>query len=428
MVTFLAQSVQTFPEAVLVKIKKTDLKKYRVSAEEELYGHILPFWMLYGPDQTHGGFAGEISGDLTIKPDSPKSAVLATRILWTFSAAFRKSGDKRYLPMAERAIQTIENHFWDRKNGGLYWWLDFKNHPLEDDKKIYAQAFAIYALAEHAEATGCTGSLSLAKTLFERIEEKARDFQGTGYFDFFSADWSPRGNASLSDDTDMPAEKTMNTHLHLLEGYARLYKAWQDGRLADRLGDLIDLHLDRILNPVTHHLMLFFDKNWNPISDKVSYGHDIEASWLICEAAHALRDSGRVSAAEKAAVHMAGRVMAEAQDSDGGIFNEGGPGGIADTDKHWWPQAEAAVGFLNAHQLSGDEAFLDASLRTWRFIQEKLVDREFGEWFWKTDRQGRPDQASPKVSPWKCPYHNSRACMEIMDRLEAILDKTQPER
>ena len=420
--------MQTFPEAVLARIKKIDLKKYRKSAEEELYGRILPFWMHHGPDETCGGFVGEISNNLVVKTDSPKSAVLATHILWTFSAAYRKSRDKRYLPMAERAILAIQNHFWDKSNGGLYWWLDFKNAPLEDDKKIYAQAFAIYALAEHAEAAGSEESLSLAKILFERIEEKAGDLQGSGYFDFFNADWSPRGNASLSDDTDMPAEKTMNTHLHLLEGYARLYKAWKDERLAGRLGFLIDLHLDRILNPATHHLMLFFDKNWNPISDKVSYGHDIEASWLLCEAAQALQDPGRASRTEKSAVHMAACVMAEAQDSDGGILNEGGPGGIADTDKHWWPQAEAAVGFLNAYQLSGDEAFLDASLKTWLFIQEKLVDRKFGEWFWKTDRQGIPDQAFPKVSPCKCPYHNGRACMEIMDRLDAILDKPQSKR
>ncbi|MBN1894729.1 AGE family epimerase/isomerase [bacterium] len=406
------------------RIGKPELKKYRESAKQELYGRILPFWMQYGPDERYGGFLGEISNDLTVRPDSPKSAVLATRILWTFSAAFRKSGDPRFLPMAEKAIQTVENHFWDKINGGLYWWLDHQNKPLEDDKKIYAQAFAIYALTEHAEAAGSEKSLSLAKILFESIEEKACDAQGGGYFDFFNADWSPKGNASLADDTDMPAEKTMNTHLHLLEGYARLYTAWQDERLAARLGLLIDLHLEKILNPKTHHLMLFFDKNWNPISDKISYGHDIEASWLICEAAQALRDGGRIRAAEKAAAYMAAGVMSEAQDTDGGILNEGGPGGITDTDKHWWPQAEAAVGFLNAYQLTGDEAFLDASMKTWRFIQEKLVDREFGEWFWKTNRQGLPDQVSPKVSPWKCPYHNGRACLEIMDRLDAILDKT----
>jgi len=405
-------------------VSREKLIQYRNGAKSELYEDILPFWMRHALDNTHGGFYGAMANDLTVDPESPKSAVLCTRILWTYSAAYRITGDGQYLSMCQRAMGEIENRFWDKTNGGLYWWLDFRGNPLETDKKMYAQAFAIYALAEHYRSVHTSKSLDLARRLYETIEEKGRDLDLPGYFDFFNADWSPKGNATLSDDTDLPAEKTMNTHLHILEGYAGLYRIWRDDALAGRLRSLIDIHLDRILNPETGHLRLFFDRGWKSISEAVSYGHDIEASWLLCEAAHILGDKARMDRTEQAALHIAKGVMLEAQDKDGGIFNEGGPGGaVVDTDKHWWPQAEAAVGFLNAYHLSGDAAFLDASMKSWGFIQEKLVDRKYGEWFWKTDRNGTPDNTQPKVSPWKCPYHNGRACMEIMERLDAILKK-----
>jgi cellobiose epimerase len=85
-------------------------------------------------------------------------------------------------------------------------------------------------------------------------------------------------------------------------------------------------------------------------------------------------------------------------------------------------QAEGVVGFLNAHETSGDEKFLNAYRSCWEFIRDHLVDRVHGDWFYRTDREGRPYRNVPKVSEWKCPYHSGRMCLESMRRLDHIME------
>ncbi|HDQ44929.1 MAG TPA: N-acyl-D-glucosamine 2-epimerase [bacterium] len=395
------------------------LKNLRDELRRELTENILPFWMEKTLDETNGGFIGEMSNDLTVKPDAPKSLVVTTRILWTFSAAARILRDGRYLGMAERALDFLKTRFADPEYGGYFWWLDSRGEPLETDKKIYGQVFTVYALAQHHRTTGRKESLDAARSLSGLIEEKALDREGVGYHDFCGRDWSLLGNFALGDG-EIPAEKTMNTHLHVLEAYTNLYRVSPSEKLARRLRMLIEIHLDRILDVRTGHLNLFFDREWKALTDEVSYGHDIEGSWLLCEAADLLGDPGLSDRARDTAVRMAGAVLADGVDPDGGMIYHANPRGVVDPNKHWWPQAEAVVGFLNAWQIGGDPRFLDASLNAWRFIQKKLIDRRHGEWFWSVTRDGRVNAHEPKVSPWKCPYHNGRMCMEVIERVDRL--------
>ncbi|MGA2299975.1 MAG: AGE family epimerase/isomerase [Candidatus Acidiferrum sp.] len=394
----------------------------RERVERELRGDILPFWLNYAVDREYGGFRGQIANDLTIDPLAHKGLILNARILWTFAKAYKVYGDDVYLRTARRAYEYLRRYFWDVEFGGVYWMVDHLGNPVETKKRIYGQAFTVYALAEYAAASAEKEPLEMAIALHRKIEAASHDGKNDGYFETYERDWKLAGEQRLS-EVDMDEKKSMNTHLHLLEAYANLLRLWNDDGLRKRLRELLRIFLDHIIDPETHHFRMFFDEVWRDRSDRFSFGHDIEGSWLICEAAEVLGDTAILEETRKAAVRMAQAVYQQAVDNDGGLLYEGTRKELIDTDKHWWPQAEAVVGFLNAYELSGRDYFLKASQNSWEFIEKYIVDHQRGEWYWKVSRDGTPSNDKYKVDPWKCPYHNSRTCFEVMERLDKLAKK-----
>jgi mannobiose 2-epimerase len=395
---------------------------WRERVERELLGDILPFWLNHAVDHEFGGFRGQIANDFTIDPLAHKGLILNARILWTFAKAYRVYGDEVYLRTARRAYEYLRQYFWDAEFGGMYWMADHLGNPVETKKRIYGQAFTVYALAEYAAASAEKEPLQKAIALHRMIEDASHDSKNGGYFETYERDWKLAQEQRLS-EVDMDEKKSMNTHLHLLEAYANLLRIWNDDGLRKRLRELLRIFLDHILDPETYHFRMFFDETWHDRSDRFSFGHDIEGSWLICEAAEVLGDTAILEEARKAAVSMAQAVYKQAVDNDGGLFYEGTGKELIDTDKHWWPQAEAVVGFLNAYELSGRDYFLKASQNSWEFIEKYIVDHQRGEWYWKVSRDGTPSNDKYKVDPWKCPYHNSRTCFEVMERLDNLARK-----
>jgi mannobiose 2-epimerase len=390
--------------------------------ERELRENILPFWMRHAVDREGGGFYGKIDCDGRIDRESPRASVINSRILWTFSAACRLV-DAQYRATADWAYEYVASKFWDAEYGGVYWMLDYRGNPLSSRKQIYAQAFAAYAMAEYYRATAKPESLEFAQRLFRLIEEHSYDAVCKGYLEARGRDWGALEDMRLS-EKDLNSPKSMNTHLHVMEAYTALLRVWKDRELQAKQKELVEVTMDRIVDNATGHFKLFFDNQWNSLGDHVSFGHDIEGSWLILEAAEVLGDRALLDRARKLAVTMAQTVSREGLDKDGSLFYEAdSKGAMTDPNKHWWAQAEAVVGFYNAYQISGDERFLNRAYRIWEYIEEKIVDRTHGEWHAKLTPEGRPyreeeDSDACLAGPWKCPYHNARVCYEMMERLK----------
>jgi len=397
-------------------MKKNLLEEFADSVIEAK-DNLLQFWLENSIDKENGGFYGEADSELVNKK-ADKSLILNSRILWSFANAYREDRDPEYLEMAERAYDYLIKNFEDQKFGGFYWLLNYKGEVKQAKKQIYGQAFCIYAFSEYYRAAEKEEALKKAVDIFAQIENKSYDPEYGGYFEAFSRDWSPTADMSLS-KKDLNTAKSMNTHLHILEAYTNLYRVWPDPELKQKLEELIKVTINKIVDQKEYHFKLFFDQEWSSKSDIISYGHDIEGSWLIYEAAEVLGEQVLLEITEDIALKMAAAVLKNGTAADGSIYYEFEAGKL-DSDRHWWPQAEAVVGFINAYQLSGEEKFIKAAVKNWNYIIERLVDKENGGWFWLVDEQGKPS-TKPKINAWKSPYHSSRACFESINRIKQIL-------
>ena len=394
----------------------TEVSIFKQEVREVLEDNILRFWIERMQDNEHGGFYGRIDNNNVLYADADKGAILNARILWTFSAAYRVLGKSEYLKIATRAKRYFIDHFIDPEYGGVYWSLDYKGQPKDTKKQFYAIGFAIYGLSEYARATNDQEALEQAINLYRCVEEHALDKEYNGYIEAMTRNWQPIDDMRLSEyDANYP--KSQNTHLHIIEPYANLYRVWPSKELEASLRNIIGIFTDRILNPETHHLDLFFEMDWTRGAGQLeSYGHDIECSWLMHEAALVLGDQKVLNKVEPI-VQTVAKASEKGLNPDGSMIHEANlTAGTKDDDLHWWVQAEAVVGFYNIYQHFHDEAALEKALRCWQYIKENLIDYQHGEWYWSRHRDGSLNTVDDKAGFWKCPYHNGRMCLEIIER------------
>lgn len=397
---------------------ESDILQLAQKVRKELIDDILPFWFEKMTDADNGGYYGQITGNNDLITSAPKGGILNARILWTFSAAYRALGKEEYLDAASRARDYIFKFFTDKEFGGIYWSVDYKGNPLDTKKQIYSLAFSIYALSEFYLATNDQESLKMAIDLFHLIEKYSYDPEYGGYFEAYSRDWKLLEDFRLS-DKDANEKKTMNTHLHILEAYTNLYRVWKDDHLSKQLRELIGMFFDHIVNHETWHLNLFFDEFWTLKSSDISYGHDIECSWLLYEAAEVLGDPEMLKKAENICINIL-KASLEGMQPDNSLIYEKKLNGHTDTQRHWWPQAEAVVGLINGFELTGNQNWLKMADGCFDFILEKLVDKQNGEWHWGVYSDGSINNTDDKAGFWKCPYHNGRMSLEVMRRAEII--------
>ncbi len=423
-------------------------RQLKSEVQDVLENNILSFWLDKMQDKENGGFYGQMTGEGELVKTADKGGILNARILWSFSAAYRVLHKPEYLEAATRAKEYILDHFLDTEFGGTYWSLDYQGQPKDTKKQFYAIGFMIYGLSEYARATGDREALDYAIQLYECIEEHSLDRENNGYIEACTREWGEIADMRLSElDANFP--KSQNTHLHIIEPYTNLYRTLKELdaiendtneyglkpyvgqfdpvnisvdpdivlRLEASLRNLINIFTDKILNPKTHHLDLFFDMDWTREAGALeSYGHDIECSWLLHEAALVLGDEAVLKKVEPI-VQMVAKASEKGLNPDGSMIHEANlDTGYVDTDRHWWVQAENVVGWVNIYQYFGDETAIQKALNGWQYIKDNLIDRVGGEWWWSRDPQRNINRKDDKAGFWKCPYHNSRLCLEIIER------------
>lgn len=377
----------------------------------ELVNHIIPFWSKLRDDE-YGGFYGQMDNDLNVDKKGGKGVILNSRILWFFSSCYMTVGGEESLSNAKHAYEFLKDHCVDRENGGVYWMMNYDGSVADSMKHTYNQAFAIYALSTYYLAAKDESALRLAFELFETVESKCTD--DIAYMEAFDKEWKLIDNDALSENGLM-ADKTMNTVLHLIEGYIALYKASPDERVAARLKFLLDITENKIFDSENNKLLVFFDRELNVIGDIHSYGHDIEASWLIDRAVEVLGDKDYIKKWNAIDLRIAENIYNIAYEN-GSLNNERDKTEI-NKKRIWWVQAETVVGFVNAFAHGGDKKFLEAALTVWTWIRDVQIDkRDGGEWWAEVAPDGTPIRDVTMVNEWKCPYHNGRMCMEIINR------------
>lgn len=449
-------------------MNKNELRNEMLQCIEK---NILPFWLKF-QDEENGGFYGRMTGDGVLVKDASKGGILNARILWSFSAAYRVLGKEEYLLAATRAKDYILEYFIDPVYGGTYWELDCKGNPIDTKKQFYALGFTLYGMSEYVRAlrqrphdsvseADIKRVIDVCLSLFTCIEEHSLDEVYNGYIEACTREWGEIADMRLSElDANYP--KSQNTHLHIIEPYANLYRMLSEElralseeckvkseefkllndstvdsakntnsnsslstlhsslmKVETALRNLIDIFCDKILNPDTHHLDLFFDMDWTRGAGWLeSYGHDIECSWLMHEAALVLGDE-EVLAKVEPIVQLVAKASEKGLNADGSMTHEANlDTGHVDDDRHWWVQAETVVGFYNIYQHFGDEAALQKALHCWQYIKDNLIDDELGEWYWSRDPQRNINKKDDHAGFWKCPYHNSRMCLEVIERKE----------
>lgn len=415
-------------------MNQKELEKYREVFEKELF-NILEYWTKFGMEKEGKGFYGAV--DLDNKPvlSANKTCVLNARILWTFAAAAKAYPGRGYEDIAHLAYKVVTDDFADKDFGGFYMELSSANKVVNDIKHTYAQAFVIYSLSKYYELNPSEEVMQRIQDFFFFLDGKTKDPDNAGYLESFTRAWKLYEENRMADNNE---PKSMNTHLHVLEAYAAVYKVWKGDLVKQRLTELLEIFIQHIIRE-SGHLGVFFSSDFSETESSkgiCSFGHDIEASWLLWEAAEILGNEDILKRIKPLITKMADSVLRVAVDKDGGLFLESTRfGSHIRTNKHWWLQAETLVGFMNMFQLQGDKKYWETVKLSWDFIDRCVIDHKGGEWFTKVNRLGVPyliepaDDPSPyyrndwKIDPWKCPYHNGRAMLELIERIECLEDK-----
>lgn len=384
---------------------------------KELQKRILLFWNSLR-DNENGGWYGEMDSSLKIDKQAVKGVILHSRILWFYSNVYMMIKNPMYLDNARHAFEFLCEKCYDKDYGGVYWSVNYDGSVNDDMKHSYCQAFFIYAISSYYRASGDKKALELAYAVMELVEKNFAD--GVAYREKLSRDLTRElANDELSENGLM-ADKTMNTTLHLMEAYTELYLADKKPEVMERLKFQLNVMYDKIYDSEGSRLRVFFDKDMNEIGDVHSFGHDIEATWLVDRALDVIGDEAYAEKFREMNKRIVANIAKVAYDNEtGSLLNETDKG-VVNRKRIWWVQAESVVGFLNAYQMGyGGTEYLDKAIHIWDYIKNNFCDkRGGGEWHSELDDSGTPDPSKNIVDMWKCPYHNGRMCLEAIRRLE----------
>jgi len=394
----------------------TSVDCYIPQFESEL-NNIFRYWAHEGRDLSTGLFYGSIDFHGRKNPNANKGIIMYTRQLWAFSAVALFFESEEYACVADECYAFLQAHFYDKQYGGYIWETDAIGNALNTKKQTYAQAFALYALTEYYKLRKLPEVYGYANMQFECIMEKCFDPKTGGYLEGFTQDWAFDRNNRLS-AKDSFADKSMNTNLHILEAFTSFYETFRTLHSFDTLKRVV-LDFAQYIIGADHHLILFMDEAWHAESSIYSFGHDIETSWLLWEAAEVLGDNVLREHIKVIVLNMVDAFLAEGIDKEGAVLNEKNIAtGHIDANHYWWPQCEAMEGFANAYGMTGEQKYIDALAQAWQYTSEKFIDSKNGEWHTCINPEGVPVESEDKGGMWKTPYHNGRALMRLIKRFK----------
>ena len=420
------------------------LEKIREEMSKILCERIIPFWLNNGIDEEFGGYLTCFDEKGNFTGDSDKYIVTQTRMIWGFSYLSRYCREEDKERLVRGAVQGFEffiRCFWDDKNGGFCWKTDRKGNVLDFGKVIYGQSFAIYALSEYYLCTGDKRGLEYAEKTFDLIQLYATDTENGGYFENLEPDWQISAGGKFAGD-----RKSLDIHMHLMEAFTTLYRASGREVHSRKLREVINLIIRHMVNSDYGYGYNQFDlefhripainvhRTWNAErgageeikepTDSTSYGHNVELSWLMNQSLDfvSVQEVKYTGLIKKLLDHS----LKYGYDYEyGGVYRDGiADGEVLVTDKEWWQNFEALVGYSNGYLKFGEDCYLKALFQTWDFVRDYFMDMDAGESRQLLDRFGSSIIADIG-NPWKGIYHTGRALAETIDRLDCILSREE---
>ena len=401
-------------------------RDWPVVIRDTLQHTILQFWVDHALDKEYGGIYGRLNRQGQPTDYTNKSVVLISRSLWSFSEAYRRYPDPAYQKMASECLKFLRDKMWDKEHGGYYFMVSREGKIVDSKKELNPMSYVMEGLAEYALAFHDDQAAREALDLFRVIDQHAHDNQYGGYRIAFTADWQ-----FIKDYREGPnaagsfGRKSYDWHLGLVEALATLYDVTGDQQVKARLNELLDIFVNKIIDADVGYGRYYFHDDWSVAdrdgdSRQCEYGLDLEASWLIVEAAQRVgrQEDAKIRRASLALVDHALRYGFDKE--HGGVYRTGPATEPAtNRDMEWWQQCEAMVAFLNSYQLTGDPKYWQAFDLEARFFMDRFVDHQYGDVYTALFHDGRIDDT--KVDPWKAPYHVTRACLEMISRLGGTL-------
>ena len=420
-------------------MEKSRIAELKAQVEDYLSNRLLPFWLDRCVDERRGGFITHFDEHGKDTGEDEKSLIAQSRTVYSMSAAHRAGfGGGRCAELAEHGVDFLISRMWDRRDGGFFWLLDRAGNVKIDRKILYGHSFAVYALSEYTLATGDRRGIDYAARAFDLIQSSCADPALGGYFEMFDRQWNLAGPGSQGGD-----RKTLDVHMHLMEAFSSLAECSGDPAHRQALRDVIDVLATKMLHPTCGTGLPQFTPDWQVApqikfdivwgwdrfadggqkphaADNTSFGHNAELAWLLRRALDVLGEDrhARRGVLKKLLDHA---VEHGIDWEFGGVFVEGPHGGgVHDREKEFWQQAEMMIGMLDGCLLFGPERFWPAYENVHRFVFDKVIHHEVGEWWPLLTREGEPIWRHMGHS-WKVSYHTIRAMLECRRRLDKLL-------
>ena len=370
---------------------------------------IIRFWNQHAIQNER--FATQVDSQGNKSFSEPLGSLFIARVLYGSSAAERFSNDISSQELSDLSYRTLRNQL-SNPNGGYYWTVNEYGEILHDERHVsFVQAFVLYGLSEYY---ALTSDPEVKREMFNQIdfiENKIKNTQDNSYVDGFDQDWNP-----------LPDQKrSLGTHLHMLEAYTKFIEVTGDLIYLRRVENLLDILLNHFVDLKEGLVYQLFDDKWKLQSNENWIGHNLEAAWIILQAARLVKKSEYLDKSINALIILSENAIEKGFDTKyGGMINRFVGEEALSTDKEWWPQAEAVIAFLHSYRQNQDKKFLSYAIRLLEYIDNTFSDHVNGEWYESVSREGKPLPNQMKLHLWKSMYHNVRYCIETMRQLEAL--------